>query len=156
MINIFRIIIIPFFLLLLISCSYQPLLKVQNFKYSISIDKIDGNEKVNKILKDNFKKLENVEYKIYNLEISTKTFKTIISKDAKGDPEIFEIVLVVNYKVLSDEKILINKEIKRKNTYNNIADKFQLEQDEEAIIENLAKNIFDYIAFSISKINNDN
>ena len=156
MINIFRIIIIPFFLLLLISCSYQPLLKVQNFKYSISIDKIDGNEKVNKILKDNFKKLENVEYKIYNLEISTKTFKTIISKDAKGDPEIFEIVLVVNYKVLSDEKILINKEIKRKNTYNNIADKFQLEQDEEDIIENLAKNIFDYIAFSISKINNDN
>lgn len=156
MINIFRIIIIPFFLLFLISCSYQPLLKVQNFKYSVSIDKIDGNEKVNKILKDNFKKLENVEYKIYNLEISTETFKTIISKDAKGDPEIFEIVLVVSYKVLSDEKILINKEIKRKNTYNNIADKFQLEQDEEDIIENLAKNIFDYIAFSISKINNDN
>jgi len=156
MIKIFRVIIIPFLLLLLINCSYQPVLKVQNFKYSVSIDQIDGNEEANKILKDNFRKLENTKYKIYNLEINTKKYKTIISKNAKGDPEIFELGLIVNFKILNDGKILINKEIKRKNTYDNIADKFQLEKDEEVIIENLAKNIFEYITFSISRINNDN
>jgi len=156
MIKIFRVIIIPFLLLLLINCSYQPVLKVQNFKYSVSIDQIDGNEEANKILKDNFRKLENTKYKIYNLEINTKKYKTIISKNAKGDPEIFELGLIVNFKILNDGKILINKEIKRKNTYDNIADKFQLEKDEEVLIENLAKNIFEYITFSISRINNDN
>ena len=31
------------------------------------------------------------EFKIYNLEISTETYKTIISKNAKGDPENFEL-----------------------------------------------------------------
>tara|TARA_Y100000590_G_C15684712_1_gene1001139 strand:+ start:1250 stop:1720 length:471 start_codon:yes stop_codon:yes gene_type:complete len=156
MIKIFRVIIIPFFLFFLTNCSYQPVLKIQNFKYSINIDQIDGDEKVNKVLKDNFKKLENTKYKIYNLGISTETFKTIISKDSKGDPEIFEMAIIANFKVLSDGKILINKEIKRKNTYDNIADKFQLERDEDEIIENLSKIIFEYITLSISRINNDN
>lgn len=157
MTNIFKIIIIPFFFLMLINCSYQPLLKIQNFKYSVNIDQIDGDEKVNKILKDRFDKLENTKYKIYNLEISTETFKSIISKNAKGDPEIFELELIVNFKVLSDSKLLIDKQIKRRNTYDNISDKFQLEQDEEVIIENLSNNIYEYITFSISRINsNDN
>ena len=69
---------------------------------------------------------------------------SIISKNAKGDPEIFELELIVNFKVLSDGKLLIDKQIKRRNTYDNISDKFQLEQDEEVIIEKKPDKIFLY------------
>ena len=75
-----------------------------------------------------------------------------MSKDSKGDPSIFELIIDVNYSVKKDEKILIVNKINRKTTYNNITDKFELENYEKTIIHNLSKNISDKIIFSISEI----
>ena len=78
--------------------------------------------------------------------------KNIISKDSKGDPSIFELLINVNYNVKEDGKTIIENEISRRTTYNNITDKFELENYEKTIINNLSINISDKIIFSISEI----
>ena len=59
----------------------------------------------------------------------------------------------MNYNVLRNDKVIIENNLSRKTTYNNISDKFELENYEKTIINNLATDISDKIIFSISKVN---
>ena len=85
--------------------------------------------------------------------LSSNKEKNIVSKDSKGDPSVFELIIDVNYKVKKDGEILIDDKVIRKTTYNNISDKFELENYEKNMIDNLSRNISDRIVFSISEIN---
>ena len=140
-----------FFLLLLSSCDYKPVLTNKNYSFSINIVKIDGDQKINSEISDNLNYLKGKEIK-YDLILSSNKEKNILSKDSKGDPSIFEIIINVKYSVKKDNNILITNKINRKTTYNNITDKFELENYEKSIIDNLSKNISDKIIFSISEI----
>jgi len=141
-----------FFLLLLSSCAYEPILKNKNYGFSINVDKINGDQKINSVIIKNFNNLKGTE-KIYDLTISSTKEKNIISKDSKGDPSIFELIINVNYRVEKDGKTLIVNKINRKTTYNNIIDKFELENYEKNIINHLSKSVSDKIINSISEIN---
>jgi len=140
-----------FFLLLLSSCAYEPILNKKNYGFSINIDKINGDQKINSIIIKNFNNLKGKEKK-YDLTISSTKEKNIISKDSKGDPSIFELLINVNYSVGKDGKTLIVNKINRKTTYNNITDKFELENYEKNIINHLSRSISDKIINSISEI----
>ena len=143
--------ILLFFLLLLSSCTYKPVLINKNYSFSINIVKADGNQKINSKIFDNLNYLKEKKIK-YDLTLSSNKEKNILSKDSKGDPSIFELIIDVNYSVKKDEKILIVNKINRKTTYNNITDKFELENYEKSITDNLSKSISDKIIFSISEI----
>ena len=91
--------------------------------------------------------------KKYDINLSSKKEKKILSKDSKGDPSIFELEINVNYSLKDDGKIIIEKNLNRRTTYNNITDKFELENYENSIINNLSKNMSDIIILSISEIN---
>ena len=140
-----------FFLLLLSSCAYEPILKNKNYGFSINVDKINGDQKINSVIIKNFNNLKGTE-KIYDLTISSTKEKNIISKDSKGDPSVFELIINVNYRVEKDGKTLIVNKINKKTTYNNITDKFELENYEKNIINHLSKSISDKIINSISEI----
>jgi len=140
-----------FFLLLLSSCAYEPILKNKNYGFSINVDKINGDQKINSVIIKNFNNLNRAE-KIYDLTISSTKEKNIISKDSKGDPSIFELIINVNYRIEKDGKTLIVNKINRRNTHNNITDKFELENYEKNIINQLSKNASDKIINSISEI----
>ena len=140
-----------FLLLLLASCTYQPILQNKNYAFSLNIDKLNGDQKINSLIVNSFSNLKGKE-KNYNLIISSEKIKNIISKDSKGDPAIFELQINVNYSVSKDGKILITNIINRKTTYNNITDKFELKNYEKNIINNLSRNISDKILDSISEI----
>lgn len=140
-----------FFLLLLSSCAYEPILKNKNYGFSINVDKINGDQKINSVIIKNFNNLKGTE-KIYDLTISSTKEKNIISKDSKGDPSIFELIINVNYRVEKDGKTLIVNKLNRKTTYNNITDKFELENYEKNIINQLSKSASDKIINSISEI----
>jgi len=140
-----------FFLLLLSSCAYEPILKNKNYGFSINVDKINGDQKINSVIIKNFNNLKGTE-KIYDLTISSTKEKNIISKDSKGDPSIFELIINVNYRVEKDGKTLIVNKINKKTTYNNITDKFELENYEKNIINQLSKSVSDKIINSISEI----
>ena len=138
-------------LLLLTNCGYQAVLNNQNYQFSINVNKINGDQKINSLIINSLKQLEKNE-KIYNLSLTSNKEKLIISKDSKGDPSIFEIKINVNYVVKKDEEILISNKINKKTTYNNITDKFELENYEKTIINNLVSEISDSIMLSISKV----
>ena len=138
-------------LLFLTNCGYQAVLNNQNYQFSINVNKINGDQKINSLIINRLKQLEENE-KIYNLSLTSNKEKLIISKDSKGDPSIFEIKINVNYVVKKDEEILISNKINKKTTYNNITDKFELENYEKTIINNLVSEISDNIKLSISKV----
>jgi len=143
-----------FFLLLLLGCAYEPILKNKNYQFSINLEKINGDEKVNSIIVNNFNYVIGKK-QIYNLTLSSTKEKNIISKDSKGDPSIFELIINVDYSVKKDKKTLITNKLNRKSTYNNISDKFELENYEKNIIKNLSTSISDKIISSISNINDN-
>ena len=141
-----------FFLLLLSNCAYEPILINKNYDFSIVVEKIDGDKKINSMIVNNFYNLKGKEKK-YNLNLSSTKIKNVISKDSKGDPAIFELIINVNYKVIKNEETLLVNEINLKDIYNNVSDKFELENYEKNIINNLTQNISDKIIISISEIN---
>ena len=144
--------ILIFFLFTLSSCDYKPILSYKNYKFSINVDKITGDEKVNSIITNNLNNLKGNEKEFY-VTLSSKKEKNIISKDSKGDPSIFELIINVNYNVKLNGEIIIENNILRKTTYNNISDKFELESYEKTILNNICTDISDRIIFSISEIN---
>ena len=141
-----------FFLLLLSNCAYEPILNNKNHDFSLVVEKIDGDKKINSMIVNNFNNLKGKEKK-YNLNLSSTKIKNVISKDSKGDPAIFELIINVNYSVKKNEETLLSNEINLKDIYNNVSDKFELENYEKNIINNLSKNISDRIIHSISEIN---
>jgi len=143
------ILILSFFLLT--NCGYEAVLNNQNYQFSINVNKINGDQKINSLIINSFKQLKENEKK-YNLSLTSNKEKLIISKDSKGDPSIFEIKINVNYVVKKDGEILISNKINKKTTYNNITDKFELENYEKTIINNLVSEISDNIMLSISKV----
>ena len=64
---------------------------------------------------------------------TSKKEKKILSKDSKGDPSVFELEIKVNYNLEEDGEKIIENNINRKTTYNNITDKFELENYENHI-----------------------
>ena len=136
---------------ILTNCGYKAVLNNQNYKFAINVDKINGDQEINSSIINNFKQLDENEGE-YNLTLTSNKEKLIISKDSKGDPSIFEIKINVNYIVKKEEKILISNNINKKTTYNNITDKFELENYEKTIINNLVSEISDNIMLSISKV----
>ena len=144
--------IIIFFLLTLLSCDYKPILSYKNYQFSINVDKISGDEEINSIIVNIFNNLSGTKGN-YFINLSSKKEKKILSKDSKGDPLIFELVIDVKYVVEKNGTTIIENNLARKATYNNIVDKFELESYEKTIIDNLSSNIADRIIFAISEMN---
>ena len=143
--------IFVFFLFILFSCAYEPILNKKNYQFSINIINANGDSLINSIIANKIDNLSGNKKK-YDLTFTSKKEKNIISKDSKGDPAMFELLIIVNYNVKIDGKIILERNIKRNNTYNNISDKFELEKYEKSIIINLSNNISNNIASSISQI----
>ena len=141
-----------FFLFVLFSCTYEPILNKKNYQFSININEKSGDEEINSIIINNFSIQKENETK-YDLTLISKKEKNIISKDSKGDPAIFELIINVKYNIKKDEKIIIENKLIEKNTYNNIADKFELKNYEKNIINNLSIRISNAIMSSIRNIN---
>ena len=138
-------------LLFLSNCGYEAVLNNKDYQFSINVNKIEGDPKINSQIINNFNKLRENEKK-YNLTLTSNKERTIISKDSKGDPSIFELKIEINYIVKKEGETLISNKINKKTTYNNITDKFELESYEKTIINNLVSEITDNIMLSISKI----
>ena len=156
--KIFNKIIILFFIFGITSCSYKPIFLEKNYDFEIKEVILSGNKDINRIIKNKFnfvKSNEDNKNKNYIIQINTKKNKETISKDSKGDPLKFEIIILVEYKVISDGKILLNNKIEKNNIYNNDSDQFKLEQTEEIILENLSESISGIIISSIINLNDN-
>ena len=147
-----------FCMIILSSCSYKPVFSEKNYNFEINEIIFSGEKYINRIIKNKFdliKKDKEQGKKKYNLLINTNKKKLIISKDSKGDPLKFDMIVTTYYEINYEEKLLFKKEVKKNNVYNNNVDKFKLEQNEKIILENLSEKIGETIISSILNLNDN-
>jgi outer membrane lipopolysaccharide assembly protein LptE/RlpB len=149
----FKIFLILLFTLVY-NCGFQPILTNTVDSFSISIENSSGSKRVNKIIGDtisSFKDSNN----IYNIILISTETNNVISRTNKGDPNILEIIVDLNYTIKKNNKILFEKSTSERSTYNNISDKFELKKSKDILVKNLAENLAQDIILTISSINND-
>ena len=147
-----------FFITVLSACSYKPIFSENNYNFEINEIIFSGERYINRIIKNKFdliKKENEQDRKKYDLLINTNKKKLIVSKDSKGDPLKFDIIVTTYFEINNEEKLLFNKEIIKNNIYNNDVDKFKLEQNEKIILENLAEKISETIISSITNLDDN-
>jgi len=152
--KVFNIIFLLFFLSTT-GCGFAPILIKSNYNFSYIIEKSTGSDRVNSNINQKLKTFKGNEKK-YSIYLNSKESKNILSKDSKGDPSILEIVINLSYIIKDNEKIIVNKNLTQRSTYNNISDKFELEKSEEILVENLAMILTQDIISSTLTISNDN
>ena len=147
-----------FCMIILSACSYKPVFSEKNYNFEINEIIFSGEKYINRIIKNKFdliKKDKEQGKKKYNLLINTNKKKLIISKDSKGDPLKFDMIITTYYEINYEEKLLFKKEVIKNNVYNNNVDKFKLEQNEKIILENLSEKIGETIISSILNLNDN-
>ncbi len=150
---------LAFFLILILSaCSYKPIFSENNYNFEINEIIFTGERYINRIIKNNLdliKKEDKQTKKEYNLLIQTSKKKLIVSKDSKGDPLKFDLIVTTYFEISHNEKLLLKKELIKNSVYNNDIDKFNLEQNEKIILENLSEKISENIISSIINLNDN-
>ena len=147
-----------FCMIILSACSYKPVFSEKNYNFEINEIIFSGEKYINRIIKNKFdliKKDKEQGKKKYNLLINTNKKKLIVSKDSKGDPLKFDMIVTTYYEINYEEKLLFKKEVIKNNVYNNNVDKFKLEQNEKIILENLSEKIGETIISSILNLNDN-
>ena len=91
----------------------------------------------------------------FDLSIETVKEKKIISKDSRGDPLKFELIILTDLEVFDNNKLILNREIEKSYIYNNVSGKFKLEEDERIISENLSEKTSETIISLILNLNDN-
>ena len=135
--------------LLISGCGFKPILIGADYEFSIQVNNAKGDNQINSQIENKLKSLDGIKKKFKINLISNET-KNILSKDSKGDPTILEIVINLNYILTENGKVLSNRSLTQRSTYNNISDKFELSKSEEILRDNLVENLVSDIINSAS------
>lgn len=156
MIKFLKIYLILLLVILITGCSYKPILSKQSYDFSVEKVELNGDKEVNYIIKERLINLKNQNTKNkYYVQIETSKVKNIISNDSKGDPSKLEIIISSTFQISNSEKLLITRNVKMKNIYNNNSDKLKLKKYELFIINNLSQKISDSLISTIVNINDN-
>tara|TARA_Y100000816_G_scaffold262952_1_gene220969 strand:- start:633 stop:1109 length:477 start_codon:yes stop_codon:yes gene_type:complete len=156
--NILRKTIVFISIFVLTSCSYKPIFVERDYNFKIKEVLLTGDKDINRIVNNNLKIIKNSESKKnknFIIEIDSSKKREIVSKNSKGDPLKFKMIIKVKYKVLNNNSLEINNTIEKSNIYNNESDKFELEKNEGIILDNLARGISDNIISSIINLDDN-
>ena len=82
-----------------------------------------------------------------DLELNSNKEKIIVSKNKNGDPEMFELKILVNIKVKNKEKNFLGKQV-----YKNIENKFELNEYEIQIERQIISKIIDEVIFFLLEL----
>ena len=144
--------ILFFLIIFLYGCGFEPILSSKNINNTqlVSIEKINFNNynDLNNLFLRKFRSFQKDEenLKKFNLTLNINETKKIISKNKLGDPETFNIEIIVNISILNTENNILNSRTIRKNkNYNNLNNKFDLKQEENIIKNNIVDEIVDEI-----------
>ena len=135
-------------------CGFKPVLTGSDYNFLIKIDSMSGNGEINSKIENKLKVLDGTK-KLFNLSLNSRETKNVLSKDAKGDPNILELVINLNYKLSTNGKILVNKSLTQRSSYNNISDKFELSKSEDILKDNLVENLVSDIINSATNLMSD-
>ena len=149
---------ILFLIIGLTSCTYSPIFSEKNYDFEITKINLKGDREVNRNIENRLNLIQSNNSEVknkYYLEVISDKKRSIVSRDTKGDPLKFEMIISVQYKLSQDKLIKLNKEIKKNNIYNYESDQFKLEQNEKIILQNLSGSISDIIISSIINLDDN-
>ena len=129
--------------LLLTSCGYKPVFSSKNSNFSIEEIIYNENDRISIKIKKGLSyltSLKNYE-EIIKLQLKSDKKITISSKNTKGDPLVYKMTIITEIKIYSNDKLIKEKNISKKFSYNNISNKFDLKQYEKIIEQNLVEKI---------------
>ena len=137
-----KLIFIVIALFILSNCGYTPIHSSKENNFYIKEISQKDRSKLNTKIVNNIEKFstQNSE-NIIQLEISSNKKIDIISKDKKGDPSRFQMIIFLNINILNKNNYEINKtkSFSASFDYNNDSNKFSLKQYEKEI-ENILIN----------------
>ena len=145
-------------ILIVTSCGYSPMFTQKNYNFEIGEVIFNGEKEINKIIENRLntiQKNKSVNKKKYNLNIFSEKKRNVLSKDSKGDPLKYEMIIAIEYNISNNKEMLLEREIKKGNIYNNDNDLFELEQSEKIIMENISGNLSDNIISSIINLDDN-
>ena len=132
-------------------CGFKPSLTSSSYTFSLQVESKTGNERINSKIENQLKLINGIK-RTFQVNLESNEDRNILSKDSKGDPAILEIKISLNYKLIEKGKVLINRTITEKSTYNNISDKFELSKSEEVLRNNLVESFISDIINSASNL----
>ncbi len=140
-------------LLFLTSCGYTPIYSSKNFDFKlenvINFKKDRLNNKVRKRLQ-NFSNQESL--KVISLKIDVKKEINILSKNSKGDPSRYEMVVDIGLAVTFNENENISKSFQESFNYSVNTNRFELSQYEKEIEDLLINKNIDRIIIYLTKV----
>ena len=138
--------IIPI-LIFLVSCGYQPIFQTNDVNFAIVNLEVKGLNNFNSKIKNNLNKYTNKKGKsiFYEIKINSEKRKIIVSKDSKGNTKIFNLKILVDFKVFENNQLKNEKKFIENFQYDNTTKKFELSQYEKNIEENLINKILEKI-----------
>tara|TARA_B110000971_G_scaffold194148_1_gene207632 strand:- start:1511 stop:1969 length:459 start_codon:yes stop_codon:yes gene_type:complete len=142
-----------FCFLFIFSCSgYKPIFSSKDINFNINrIENISSNNTTSQIIRSiRSYKLEDSK-KNYSLKINSTNKNEITSRDSKGDPQTYRIVIDVIVDIFRDDQNLFLNTIKIKKefTYSYQVNQFNLSQYKKNIIENLIAKISEEIILKL-------
>jgi uncharacterized protein YcfL len=123
-----KLIFVVIALFMLNNCGYSPIYSSKNNNFYMDISQKDRS-KLNSKIENSIKKISNQNSEnIIQLEISSDKKINIISKDKKGDPSRFNMIISLTINILNKNNYEINKtkNFTEKFDYNNNSNKFSL------------------------------
>ena len=135
-------------------CGYQAIYGTKDINLRVEEIKLTGNNNLNKIIDNyfNFYKNNKNYSKIINVQIDSSMKKEISSKDRKGNAKTFKLSVSVKLDILEDEKIIKTKIFNKSSNYKSLDNKFDLNQYEQNLINNLVYDIWQDIEITIHSL----
>ena len=142
------------FLLLINSCGYQPIYTNKNINFSIKEINSINNNRLIILLKNNLNMYSDTKNKDKNYLLNVEAERKIIttSKDTAGNPKTYLMEIIVKMEIQENYDKIIKKNFIEKFNYNTQVNKFNQQQYEENIEENLISKISENIILYLSSI----
>ena len=136
-----------FILIFLNNCGYTPIYSKKSQNFNINEINTFGKKNANKILINKLKIYKNNPdaNKSFDILINSKSSKTTISKDKKGNPTQFSMALDIDIEITDNFNNVIKKTFSENSTYDNSENKFDLRKYEDNLIKNMSETIFSEI-----------
>ena len=140
-------------LLFLTSCGYTPIYSSKNFDFKLeNVINLKNDRLHNKVRKglQNFSNQKSL--KVISLKIDVKKEINILSKNSKGDPSRYEMVVNISLAVTFNENENISKTFQESFNYNININRFELSQYEKEIEDLLIDKNIDRIIIYLTKV----
>ena len=147
--------IIYILLFIIISgCGYQAIYGTKDINLRVEEIKLTGNNNLNKKINNYFNYYKNNKNysKIIDVHVDSSLKKQISSKDRKGNAKTFKLSVTIKLNILENENIIKTKIFNKNSNYKSLDNKFDLNQYEENLIDNLVHDIWQDIEITIHSL----